>query len=110
MENTDAGLVDFELDIYWAVTAGEDPERWLSTYPGRFRLCHIKDRMKQPLPDNRNSSCRLGTGVIPFPSILNTAKASGMLYFFAEQEYYAVGTPLESAKANAGYLRKWVRD
>lgn len=109
MENTDAALVDFEMDIYWVVTSGEQPEVWLKRHPGRFRLCHIKDRMKQPLPDNKNSSCRLGSGVIPFASILKTAKANGMLYHFAEQEYYERGTALESAKANAEYLRKRIR-
>ena len=110
MENTDSQLVDFEMDIYWVVTAGEQPEEWLKKHPGRFRLCHIKDRMKEPLPENKNSSCRLGTGVIPFATILKTAKANGMQYYFAEQEYYAGGTPLDSAKANAGYLRKLVRN
>lgn len=110
MENTDPKLVDFEMDIYWVVTAGEQPEEWLKKHPGRFRLCHIKDRMKEPLPGNKNSSCRLGTGVIPFATILKTAKANGMQYYFAEQEYYAGGTPLDSAKANAGYLRKLVRN
>jgi sugar phosphate isomerase/epimerase len=109
MENTDSNLVDFEMDIYWVVTAGESPEAWLKQHPGRFRLCHIKDRMKEPLPDNKNSSCRIGKGVIPFSSILKTARANGMRYFFAEQEYYESGTALESAKANADHLRRLIR-
>lgn len=29
MQNTDASLVDFEMDIYWVVTGGQDPETWL---------------------------------------------------------------------------------
>ncbi|HRF19484.1 MAG TPA: sugar phosphate isomerase/epimerase, partial [Chitinophagaceae bacterium] len=48
MKETDPSLVDFELDIYWLVTAGEDPEVWFKKYSNRFRLCHVKDRSKNP--------------------------------------------------------------
>jgi sugar phosphate isomerase/epimerase len=43
MNNTDKNLVDFEMDIYWVVAAGEDPEKWFRKHPGRFKLCHVKD-------------------------------------------------------------------
>src|SRR6186713_636124 len=33
MKNTDPGLVDFELDMYWVVAAGQDIETWLKKYP-----------------------------------------------------------------------------
>ena len=46
MKNTDASLVDFEMDMYWVVTGGQDIEAWLKKYPNRFRLCHVKDRTK----------------------------------------------------------------
>jgi len=109
MENTDPGLVDFEMDMYWVVTAGENPESWLKKHPGRFRLCHIKDRMKQPLTDNKNSSCVLGTGVIPFPGILKTARDNGMQYYIAEQEYYGNISTMKATRLNAGYLRRLIR-
>src|SRR5882757_2394297 len=35
MQNTDPTLVDFEMDIYWVVTGGQDPEVWLKKYPNR---------------------------------------------------------------------------
>src|SRR5688572_16226801 len=44
MQNTNADLVDFEMDIYWVVTAGADPIAWMNKYPGRWKLCHVKDR------------------------------------------------------------------
>ena len=49
MQNTDSALVDYEMDIYWVVTANQEPEAWLKKYKNRFRLCHIKDRIKIPL-------------------------------------------------------------
>src|SRR5678810_509265 len=29
MQNTDKNLVDFEMDIYWVVTPGQDPNAWI---------------------------------------------------------------------------------
>ena len=106
MNETDPELVDFELDIYWVVTAGEDPEAWLKKYPGRFTLCHVKDRSKTPGADNGQNSVNLGTGTIDFKKVLKTAKENGMEYFIVEQEFYAGSTPLKSAEAGARYMRE----
>ncbi len=106
MQNTDPALVDFEMDIYWVVTAGADPITWLEKYPNRFRLCHIKDRKKHaPLADH-DASCVAGTGAIDFPKILNVGKKNGLEYYIVEQEHYDNMTPLQAAKENAGYLKK----
>jgi sugar phosphate isomerase/epimerase len=106
MNNTDPSLVDFEMDMYWVVAAGQDIETWLKKYKGRFRLCHIKDRSKTPVEDNGKNSVDLGTGTIDFAKILKTAKANGMEYYIVEQEAYPGGSPLNSAKAGAEYLKK----
>lgn len=103
MQDTDADLVDFEMDIYWVVTGGHDPEAWLKKYPNRFRLSHVKDRVKGTT--KREDTCDLGTGSIDFPKILKTAKANGMQYYIAEQEHYP-DSPLKSAAADAEYMRK----
>lgn len=105
MTGTDPNLVDFELDIYWAVAAGEDPEAWFKKYPNRFRACHIKDRSKTPGADDGKNSVDLGTGNIDFSKILRTAKNNGMKYYIVEQEFYPSGTPLQAAKTDADYLK-----
>lgn len=106
LNNTDPALVDFEMDIYWVVAAGQDPEAWFKKYPNRFRLCHIKDRAKNSGTDDGKNSVDLGTGIIDYAKVLKTAKANGMKYFIAEQEAYPNGTPLDAVKVNAGYLKK----
>jgi sugar phosphate isomerase/epimerase len=106
MNETDPALVDFEMDIYWVVVAKEDPEQWLKKYKNRFRLCHIKDRSKNPVADNGKNSVELGTGTINFNKILKTAKENGMQHFIVEQEAYPNGTPLEAVKADAAYMKK----
>ena len=106
MQQTDSSLVDFEMDIYWVVTAGADPEAWLKKYPNRFTLCHIKDRTKGADPKEEDASCDLGTGSIDFPKVLNIASANGMKHYILEQERYDNSTPLKSAEAGAAYLKK----
>ena len=103
---TDPSLVDYELDMFWVVTAGEDVEGWLKKYKNRFRLCHVKDRSKTAGTNNGQNSVDLGTGSINWPSVLKTAKENGMEYFIVEQEYYPASTPMKSAEANAEYMRR----
>lgn len=105
MNATDTLLVDYELDMYWVATAGEDIEAWMKKYKNRFRLCHVKDRSKTPGTNNGQNSVNLGTGSINWPSVLKTAKENGMEYFIVEQEYYAGTTPLKAVEANAGYMK-----
>lgn len=106
MAGTDASLVDFEMDMYWVATAGEDIEAWLKKYKNRFRLCHIKDRSKSPVADNGKNSVDVGTGVLDFAKILKTAKANGMEYYIIEQEAYPGGSPLNASKVCAEYMKK----
>lgn len=104
MQNTDPSLVDFEMDMYWVVTPGQDPVTWLKKYPNRFPLCHVKDRTKGATATA--DTCTLGEGSIDYPSILKEAKKLGVHYYIVEQEKYANTTPLDSAKADAAYMRK----
>jgi sugar phosphate isomerase/epimerase len=98
MQHTDPALVDYQMDIYWVVAAGQDPEAWLKKYPNRFRLCHVKDK-------GGNDSVTLGTGTINFPQVLRTASQNGMTYYIVEQEAYAGTTPLKAVEDNANYMK-----
>lgn len=104
MKGTDPSLVDFEMDIYWVVTAGQDPQEWMKKYENRFRACHVKDRTKNAT--EAADSCTLGKGSIDFAKILTTAKNTGMQYYIVEQEKYTGTTPLEAVKDDAEYMKK----
>ena len=104
MKNTDPSLVDFELDMYWVVAAGQDIETWLKKYPKRFRLGHVKDRKKGATETEKDASVVVGTGSINYPKILKTAKKQGMEYFIVEQEKWEGTTPMQAAQANAAYM------
>jgi sugar phosphate isomerase/epimerase len=105
MDNTDPELVYYEMDIYWVVVPGQDPQAYLERYSNRFKLGHIKDRRKDAAPGEANASTVLGTGSINFSPMIATAKENGMEYFFAEQERFDGITSLEGAERNAQYLK-----
>lgn len=104
LDNTDSKMVDFEMDMYWVVTAGQDPIEWMKKYPKRFRLCHVKDRTKNAT--EKADTCTLGKGSIHYETILSKAKKLGMEHFIVEQEKYAGTTSLECIKDDAEYMRK----
>ena len=121
LDETDPKLVDFEMDMFWVVKAGENPEGWLEKYSNRFKLCHIKDLYKDEkvaeirknkaeamVLDDVSASCDLGLGKINFPKILNTAKANGVEYFIVEQERFDNTTPMKAVEGNARYMKKLV--
>jgi sugar phosphate isomerase/epimerase len=98
-KNTDAKLVQFELDLYWAVKAGHDPVKLFEAHPGRFCMWHVKDM------DNTDKKffTEVGSGVIDFKRIFKHAKLSGMKYFFVEQDQ-CPGSPFDSIAKSIGYL------
>ena len=105
MSNTDPALVDYEMDIYWVATAGQDAEAWLKKYKNRFRLCHVKDRAKDAKASDQDATVDLGTGSLDYPKILKTASENGMEYYIVEQEKYEGTTPLKSAEVDATYMK-----
>jgi len=90
--------------MYWVVTPGQDPVAWLKKYPTRFRLVHVKDRTKGATATA--DTCTLGQGSIDYPSILKEAKKQGVQYYIVEQEKYEGTTPIDSAKADAEYMKR----
>jgi sugar phosphate isomerase/epimerase len=105
MMNTDSSLVDYEMDIYWVVTAGQDPISWFKKYPNRFTLSHIKDRKKNAGATDKDASVIVGQGGIDFPRILKEARKQGMQYYIVEQERYDNTTPIAAVEADAAYMK-----
>ncbi|MBL4678184.1 MAG: sugar phosphate isomerase/epimerase [Mucilaginibacter sp.] len=107
LSNTDKALVDFQLDVYYAVTEGTDPYAYMQKHKGRFTMAHMRDVLKKRLPagSKEESACDLGEGIINFPKFIAAGQDNGMKYFFVEQSRFLHETPLQSAKKNAAYLK-----
>ena len=113
MERTDPKLVDFEMDIYWTTAGGIDPSAYLDKYPGRFRLMHVKDMVKDVRfsGDGGNPQQWIelfpfmtdaGSGVLDLKKILTHAKTSGVQHFFVERDL--APNPDEALKKAYQYL------
>ena len=98
MRMTSTDSVDYEMDIYWVVAAGEDPVQWFRKYPNRFRLSHVKDK-------KGNESAILGSGQINFADILKEGRKQGLQYYIVEQEHYTGTTPIGAIQENATYMK-----
>ena len=102
LAHLDKDLVTMELDIFWAVKAGQDPVELIKKYPGRFRLFHLKDMYTQQAPfyttDNVDDFAPVGEGLIDFKRILSAGEAAGLKYLIVEQDYTKDGKPFDAIK------------
>ncbi|MBT8147233.1 MAG: sugar phosphate isomerase/epimerase, partial [Gammaproteobacteria bacterium] len=80
LNETDADLVDFELDLFWITVAGFDPLSYFSNHPGRFTMLHVKDR------DTHGRMADVGLGTIDFPGIFSHAETAGFKHYFVEHD------------------------
>ena len=101
LNNTDPSLVSMEADLYWVVRAGQDPVKLFEAHPGRFVLCHIKDRDKT----NPNINTEIGKGSIDFKSIFSHRKVAGLKHFIVEQENYIDIDPYVSIAESSAYCK-----
>ncbi|MEO7456706.1 MAG: sugar phosphate isomerase/epimerase, partial [Gemmatimonadaceae bacterium] len=98
LSRTNRELVDFEMDIYWVVKGEADPMDFITRYPGRFSLMHVKDATAAP----ERKMTDVGSGTIDFPAIFARASTSGMRHAFVEHDEPV--DPIASATSSYRYL------
>jgi len=74
--------VELELDVYWAAVGGRDPVAEIRATADRVRLVHMKDRAPGPEPHDAPA----GEGTLPFPEIIEAARAAGAEWYIVEQD------------------------
>lgn len=95
LSETDPSLVNFELDLFWAALTGADIVGLFEKYPGRFKMCHIKD-LSGDASAYRTSldfaaivqsvMANVGEGELPFEDYFAANEISGMEYFIVEHD------------------------
>jgi sugar phosphate isomerase/epimerase len=101
LKETDPKLVDFELDLYWVVRAGQDPVRLMQAHPRRFPLWHVKD-MDKAKPE---LNTEVGAGSVDFRKIFAQARTAGLQHIFVEQENFGMDA-YQSIAQSAAYIKK----
>jgi sugar phosphate isomerase/epimerase len=83
LAETDPALVEFELDIYWAVKGGQDPVAFFARHPGRFPLWHVKDMTDRA---GAQRMADVGTGELDFAAMFAQRQRAGLTHFFVERD------------------------
>jgi sugar phosphate isomerase/epimerase len=92
-KQTEPGVVDFQMDIFWVVHGGGNPVELFAKYPGRFPSTHLKDMRKgtsvgEPTGDAPDdTSVALGEGMLDIPGVLRAANQAGATLHFIEDEH-----------------------
>ena len=133
LQNTCPDCVCFQLDVGWATCAGCDVPAFISKYPGRFKLIHVKecskvagaeripDFSKFPVDENGRPqippeviqkwqeqlkwNVAAGKGVIDWRKVCDTAKANGAEAFIIEREYDYAGDIFKCIEEDCEYLK-----
>jgi sugar phosphate isomerase/epimerase len=106
MRATDPAKVRFEMDCGWVVVGGKNPVEYLTRYPRRISMLHVKEfKMSgwtagsEPPP-----STEMGRGSIDYRPIFEAAKKASIEHAFVEQEEFDMPA-MEALKIDADYLR-----
>jgi len=103
MRLTDPDLVTFEMDCGWVAVAGYSPAEYLTKYPTRISMLHVKDFDLKKGTEHLQST-ELGRGTIDYRPIFEAAKKADLKHYFVEQEEFDM-PPLEAIKIDADYMR-----
>ena len=80
LDETDADLLEFEVDMYWVVRAGVEVQDLLARAPERMTMSHMKDM------DVAGNFANVGEGTIDFAAILAHPAAAHMKHHFVEHD------------------------
>jgi sugar phosphate isomerase/epimerase len=108
LRETKADLVTYEMDVYWAYYAGQDPAKLLEKHPKRWSMIHVKDMLKGLATGVHTGNTpptgkvTVGQGQIDFVPILRAAQKIGVEHYFIEDE---TPTPLQCIPDSFKYLK-----
>ena len=77
---SDPALVHLQADLFWLAQGGVDPVDFLSRWPGRVPMVHVKDR------GPNGEMVDIGTGTLDWQAILRTAPTAGIRHWFVEHD------------------------
>lgn len=106
LHRTDPARVTMEMDCGWVVAAGKSPVEYLTRYPNRFSMLHVKDfKIAGPISGLKPPpSTELGRGSIDYRPIFAAAKKGKVQHAFVEQEQFDM-PPMEALKIDAEYMK-----
>ena len=104
VERTDPKVVEFELDIGWAVSGRQDVATLFKLLGDRLKLVHLKDTQRVAERVHELASCDIGTGIVKWDEVVELLRHSKVEHAFVEQETPFPTTPMDAIKNDYRYL------
>ena len=111
-ERMDGGLVPWELDVFWAAIAGQDPKSIMDAAKDRLELLHLKQLKPGTAPVTRiddvpaDSFEELPNGDLPIKAYMELGKRYGVAHCMVEQDGNYAASSLASVEESINFLRK----
>lgn len=106
LRTTDPKLVTMEMDVGWVVVGGGSPEEYLTRYPTRFSMLHVKQfKLQGWKPGEEPVSTEMNQGSLDYKRIFAAAKKASIRHIFVEQEAFPDMAPMEALKVDAEWLK-----
>jgi sugar phosphate isomerase/epimerase len=106
LRTTDPKLVTMEMDVGWVVVGGGSPEEYLTRYPKRFSMLHVKQfKLQGWKPGEVPVSTEMNQGSLDYKRIFAAAKKASIRHIFVEQEAFPDMAPMEALKVDADWLK-----
>lgn len=106
LRTTDPKLVTMEMDVGWVVVGGGSPEEYLTRYPKRFSMLHVKQfKLQGWKPGEEPVSTEMNQGSLDYKRIFAAAKKASIRHIFVEQEAFPDMAPMEALKVDAEWLK-----
>ena len=80
LKETDPALVKLELDLYWALHAGENPTTLIERLSRRIYAYHVKDMRAD------RSMAAVGAGAVDFAALFKLKGSAGVRHFYVEND------------------------
>lgn len=108
-EEFDPENISFVLDTCWVAAGGGDVRYWIEKLAGRIDILHLKDLSikvaRAPFPEI--SLREIGQGNLYWDGIMESAEKAGVKYYCVEQDSNWNGTPFNSLRISAEFLKKY---
>lgn len=110
LERMDGDLVPFELDVFWAQIAGQDPRTVMTSIKDRLELLHLKQLHPGTPPVTRiadvpaNAYEELPDGDIPIMDLMRYGKELGVKHSMVEQDGNYEESSLKSVEKSLRFL------
>lgn len=108
LKMTEPDLVAIEMDCGWVANSGYDPAGYITRFPDRVHLLHVKDIKRRPADrlGLEMDGIHIGGGVLDWPGIFAAAKRAGVKGYFVEQEHPFSAPVFDELKASYDYLHQ----